>query len=177
MTILVAYATNSSGTLTASKIVAEKLAERQHSVTHKDIREVEPQQLSEYDVIVFGSPSWDYKSPSGRLEGMPHEFFRTFIQKTHGLTFPGKKFAVFGLGDSAYINFCGAADRLESFVESLQGNLVLSSLRIDGFYFDQVNNEAKVASWAEELASVLQNGSVAHEAENTKPEHSPVDQV
>lgn len=157
MTILVAYATNSSGTLTASKIVADLLSNAGHAVTHLDIRAVEPLHLANYDIIILGSPSWDYKAASGRLEGMPHEFFRNFIQKAHGITFPEKKFAIFGLGDTAYINFCGAADRLESFVKSLMGVLVIPSLRIDGFYFDQMNNEKRVADWTNQLVAILQN--------------------
>lgn len=154
MNVLVAYATNSSGTLVASTIVASKLRTT-HTITQKDIREVQPDALSTYDVIVFGSPSWDYKSPTGHLEGQPHEFFRKFIKEAENIQLPEKKFAVFGLGDTAYINFCGAVNHLEAFVERLGGKLVTPSLRIDGFYFDQPNNEAKVAMWTDELAKQL----------------------
>lgn len=155
MHILVAYATNSSGTLVASVVIANSLKNAGHNVTHKDIRAVLPSELTKYDVIVFGSPSWDYKSPEGRLEGQPHEFFRKFIKDASGTSLPEKRFAIFGLGDTAYIKFTGAVDHLEAFVNKMSGKLVIPSLRIDGFYFNQPENEKRAALWADELAKVL----------------------
>ena len=155
MNVLVAYATNSSGTLVSSVIVANKLITANHTVAHKDIRTVRPDELASYDLIVFGSPSWDYKSKEGRLEGQPHEFFRKFMSDAKDLKLPDKRFAIFGLGDTAYINFCGAVDHLLKFVEGMGGKLVIDPLRIDGFYFNQPENEKKVMTWAEKLKSAL----------------------
>lgn len=155
MHVLIAYATNSSGTLVTSVVIAQVLKNAGHQVTHKDIREVNPLDLSHFDVIVFGSPSWDYESPEGRLEGQPHEFFRKFIKNAEGVSLPEKKFAIFGLGDTAYIKFTGAVDHLEAFVKKMGGKLVIPSLRIDGFYFNQPENEKKAAMWADNLVKVI----------------------
>ena len=155
MQVLVAYATNSSGTLVSSVIVANTLIKAGHNVTHKDIRTVIPEELAQYDAIIFGSPSWDYNNQKGRLEGQPHEFFRAFMTKAENITMKDKPFAVFGLGDTAYINFCGAVDHLETFVNKMQGTLITPSLRIDGFYFNQPENEQLVGTWAQSLTKAL----------------------
>lgn len=155
MNILVAYATNSSGTLVTSVVIATVLKNAGHTVTHKDIRTVLPNELEKYDAIVFGSPSWDYDSPEGKLEGQPHEFFRKFIKDADSIRLPEKRFAIFGLGDTAYIKFTGAVDHLEAFVQKMGGKLVTPSLRIDGFYFNQPENEKKAAAWADEFTKAL----------------------
>lgn len=155
MHILVAYATNSSGTLVTSVVIAHVLKNAGHEITHKDIRTVLPGELERYDAIVFGSPSWDYDSPEGKLEGQPHEFFRKFIKEADSIKLPNKKFAIFGLGDTAYIKFTGAVDHLEAFVKKMGGTLVMPSLRVDGFYFNQPENEKKAATWADELVKKL----------------------
>lgn len=151
MKILVAYATNSSGTLIASQVVANILKEKGHELTHRDIRNVKPESLENFDLVIFGSPSWNYN----KMEGQPHEFFTTFIQSMTGKKTPGKKYAIFGLGDTAYMYFCGAVDYLEEFVHDLQGELVIPSLRIDGFFFQQSTNEKNLREWAEQISQLL----------------------
>lgn len=131
----------------ASHIIVGVLSEKGHEVTHKDIRNIKPDSLSQYDLIIFGSPSWNYE----KTEGMPHEFFLRFMQQMEGQSLTGKKFAVYGLGDTAYIHFCGAVDHIEEFIKKLGGTVVSEPLRIDGFFFDQKNNELKLQEWAENL--------------------------
>lgn len=151
MKLLLAYATYSSGTKTASKIVAERLKDQKIDVTRKEIRKVATDELEAYDAIVFASPSW----LNNGKEGQPHDFFLTFIEKMRGKTYPDKQFAIFGLGDTAYMHFCGAVDNLEAFVGDLNGKLVLQSLRIDGFYFNQQQNTKLLKDWADQLAQKL----------------------
>jgi flavodoxin len=71
------------------------------------------------------------------------------------MTLPGKHFAIFGLGDSAYPQFTGAVNHLEEFVKKLGGKLVIESCRIDGFFFDQENNEKKLTDWSARLDNIL----------------------
>lgn len=149
MKLLLAYATYSSGTVTASQEVEKELTEKGVSVTRIDIREVAQDELSNFDVIIFASPSW----LNNGKEGQPHEFFLRFMGDMQGKTLPGKKFAIFGLGDTAYMYFCGAVDYLEAFVKDLQGELLVASLRIDGFYFDQAGNTKKLQQWADTVAA------------------------
>lgn len=155
MKILVTYATNSSGTQTVSNIITDTLIKKNHAVAHKDIREVKKEELASFDLIFLGSPSWDYN----KVEGQPHEYFTKFMTENADLTLPGKKFAVFGLGDTAYMTFCGAVTHLEEYVKKIGGILIAPSLKIDGFYFKENENTKKIISWTETLINELINNS------------------
>lgn len=145
MKILIGYATNSSGTLVASTVLTKTLKEKGIEIIHKEIRGVKPDSLNQYDLIILGSCSWNYN----KTEGMPHEYMSAFMASMNQTSLPEKPFAVFGLGDTAYMYFCGAVDHMETFVYSIHGRLVVPSLRIDGFFFDQQQNENRLREWAE----------------------------
>ena len=145
------YATNSGGTFMASEMVQSTLSKHNHTVTVKQVHETMPDEFANYDLVVLGSPSWDYEG----AEGQPHEDYRPFMEKATGKIFANKPFAIFGLGDRSYTIFTGAVNHLEEFVKKLQGKLVVESLRIDGFYFDQEKNVKLVEEWAEKLASLI----------------------
>ena len=151
MKVLLVFATNSGGTQLASQIIAETLTKNNHQVTVKEVRESAPADFAAYDLIILASPSWDYEG----LEGQPHPDYAPFMENAKGKRFAGKKFAVFGLGDSSYTYFCGAADELEKFVKELGGTLVIESLKIDGFYLDQENNSEKLRQWAQNLVQKI----------------------
>lgn len=151
MNILLIFATNSGGTQIASGIVSEILKDHNHQITVKNVREADPSELANFDLVIFGSPTWDYNGQEGQV----HVDYRPFMEKAKGLTLPNKKFAVYGLGDSTYTYFCGAVGHLENFIKNLGGQLITDSLKIDGFYFDQDKNSKIVSDWAENLAAKL----------------------
>ncbi len=151
MRVLLAYATYSSGTDLASQLITSILTQKNIAVERKDIREVSVESLREYDYIIFGSPSWRTR----KGDGMPHEFFLDFIDKSEAANFNGLKFAVFGLGDKAYTNFTGAVDELTEFITSHGGSIIIDPLRIDGFYFNQHENEALLAAWTTKFSTLL----------------------
>lgn len=151
MNILLLYATYSGGTMVASQTVAQALSEKGHTVLSQDVHNQEPAMLDGHDVIIFASPSWEFEGKDGH----PHIFYMDFISKTAGKTLPGQKCAVFGLGDTAYPNFCGAVKHLEEFATSLGGELIVESLRIDGYFFNETKNTEKLIAWAENLSAKL----------------------
>lgn len=151
MNILIVYATNSGGTQHVANVIADVLQGGQHTVTVQQVRDTKPDQLSQYDAIVFGSPSWDYNGKEGQL----HEEMRSFVEGAAGISLEGKKVAVFGLGDSSYMYFTGAVDHLENFVAHCHTSLLVPSLRIDGFYFDLDTNKQRAKEWAQDLATQL----------------------
>lgn len=144
--MLIAYATNSSGTLVVAGLIKDLLTASNVDAVKKDIRSVKPEAISEFDLVILGSPSWNYNDK----EGQPHEFFTKFFQQNDGKV-RFKNTAVFGLGDSAYIQFCGAVDYLESFVLQNNGKLTVPSLRIDGFFFNQKENEELIGEWVKNI--------------------------
>lgn len=143
--ILIAYATNSGGTLTASEFIQESLKTKNFEVALKDIRGVKKDTLTEYDLVIFGSPSWNYDNK----EGQPHEFFTKFMTENNELAL--KKVAVFGLGDTAYLRFCGAVDIILDFAKKNGAEIIAEPLRVDGFFFSQKENEDLIEKWIEFL--------------------------
>jgi flavodoxin I len=150
MNILLLYATNSGGTEMAAQMISEQLST--HNVEIKRVLEASFDDLNNYDVIILGSPSWDY----GGKEGQPHDDFWEFKKHMEGKTQEGKKFAVFGLGDSSYKIFTGAVDELEKWVTEWKGILVVPSLRMDKFYYQQAENAQLIENWCKKLTEALQ---------------------
>jgi len=151
MNIILVYATNSGSTMLAAQTVQDVLIKKGHQVTQKEARMAWTDDFNSSQVIIFGSPSWDYAGH----EGMPHEDFVTLIDKLKTVTLENKPFAIFGLGDSSFTHFCGAVDHLEELVKTVKGKLIVPSLKIDKFFNDQTGNTAKITAWAENLASTL----------------------
>lgn len=152
MTTLLVYATYSSGTLTAAELLVTEFAKKNMAITMvnaKDVPDIET--LKPFDTIIFASPSWLNRDQ----EGMPHEFMLGLIDRLQGQTLPGKKMAVFGLGDTSYATFCGAVDHLVKLVKDLKGELVIDPLRIDGFYYEQPANEKLLLEWGNILLQKL----------------------
>ena len=153
MTILLIYATNSGSTYSVAKIIQNLLEKKGHQVVTKKVVETHPDELHPYNLVILGSPSWDYDGK----EGMPHETMVEFMKKTTGYNYNGKLFTIFGCGDKAYTYFCGAVDHLENFVKENNGNQIVESLKIDGFFFNEEKNSKKVEDWAKHLISKLEN--------------------
>jgi flavodoxin len=131
--------------------LAEELQQRGHSTEIMLARDVKSDNIKNADLVILASPSWDY---SGQ-QGMPHEDYETFSKNIGADTFPGKKFAIMGLGDMNYTYFCGAVGHIEEMVAKLQGELVTESLKLDQFYIYEQENTVKIKQWAAQLAKTL----------------------
>lgn len=149
MNILIAYATFSSGTGTASHIVEKILTDKGHAVTRQLVDDSTPDTFSNFDLVILASPSWEHEGK----DGQPHPAFASIIQTS--VQTPDTRYAIFGLGDSTYARFCGAVDHLENYVRQMKGQLITDSLRIDGFYFDEEKNTQKLIDWTQKLDTAL----------------------
>jgi flavodoxin I len=147
MKILILYATYSGGTQTASQIVIDTLKIKNHELTSKVPSEINSNEFNNYDLVVMCTPTWDFNGK----EGQPHEDFMSFMEKCKGKTWENTSFAIMGLGDSSYTHFCGSVDVLESFVTQIKGKLLIPSLRIDGFFYDQQKNSELIKKWTESI--------------------------
>lgn len=147
MKVLITYATNSGGTYFATQTVENVLKNKRHLVSCKEIDEVSSSTFKEYDLIIFASPSWNYKGAEGELQTS----FKKFVQNFTGNSLKTKKCAVFGLGDSTYLYFCGAVERLERFIKDNGGILLSPSLRIDGYYRDEVSHNRMLTDWIDQI--------------------------
>ena len=146
MTILIAYATNSGSTYLVAKHLSDQLKKKNLDNTLINVIELGVDDVLKYDLVFFGSNSWDFE----RKEGQPHHAFIQFLDQAKSVNWQGKKFAMFGCGDKTYMRFCGALDILSEFIESHDGNLVSKPLKIDRFYFnDQDETFKQVDAWLE----------------------------
>lgn len=152
MKVALIYATYSNGTFSAAQTLKAALEERGHQVNMVLAKDVQVPQLQEADLIVLASPSWDYNG----TQGMPHEDYEVFRVTVGTTTFPDKKFAILGLGDSTYTYFCGAVTHLDELVKNLKGTLIHEPLKIDQYYMDEPGNTQKVKDWAIGLMGKLQ---------------------
>lgn len=148
MNILLVYSTNSGTTQMVAQTITDALMAANHTVTQIETLEADPTKFTTYDLVVLGSPSWDYEGK----EGQPHEHYLPLFEKSKGVTAAGISFAIFGLGDKSYTYFTGAVDVLEKYVGDLKGKLIIPSLRIDTYYQNLPANEKAISAW---IASLL----------------------
>lgn len=151
MNILILYATYSGGTQAAGETVRDAFRKHNIAVDFKEAAQIAPDEFSGYGLIMLCTPTWDF---DGR-EGQPHEDYLRLMEKADGKSFPDKKFAVMGLGDSSYTHFCGSVDILEGFIKKLRGTIIVPSLRIDGYFYDQTKHTAAIEKWTEHIISSL----------------------
>lgn len=150
MNILLVYATNSGTTQTVAQMINDELAKAGHTVTIKEARSTTPEDFTAPQVVLLGSPSWDFDGN----EGFPHEDMIALTDKMKASQI-AKPFAIFGLGDTSYKYFCGAVDHLEQFVKNIGGTLIVPSLKIDKYYSDMDGNNTKITTWVNGLTSGL----------------------
>lgn len=148
--ILLVYATNSGGTYVVGELVKDILS-KDFSVTMQEASETGLHDADNYDVIILGSPTWDFDGK----EGMPHEMMMELLNKWQQGSFAGKHFAVYGCGDKMFVEFCAAVDYMEKFAVSVGGRLILPSLRLNNFFFELEKNTELTKQWASELRKKL----------------------
>ncbi len=147
MKIGIFYATYSGSTQAASEFLKQELETLGHQAYLKMINEVNFEDILNYDLRIFASPTWDYEDK----EGQPHQDFFTFMNNCQGKSFENRPFVIMALGDSSYTHFCGAADVLENFIKNHQGIIKNQSLKIDGYLFDTEKNNQLISNWAKEI--------------------------
>jgi len=151
MHILIVYGTNSGGTRTAAELVHDVLADAGYRVSLKSAEATEPNDFQSADLVILGSCTWERFEGSQRLEGQLQEHMFGLTRRLASVPLAGRKFAVFGLGDSSYTHFCGSVDRLTEFLDSVHGEMIVPPLRIDGFYFKPEENELRLTKWAKSI--------------------------
>jgi flavodoxin I len=139
---LIIYGSTTGNTEYAAEAIGDYLKENDYSVNLINVTDTSVKELdSPYDLYFLGSSTW------GEDEIELQEDFQGFYDDlNHNLSVSGKKYAVFGCGDSSYQYFCGAVDAIEEKISKLGGHLVCESLRIDG---EPEKNEIK--EWTQDV--------------------------
>ena len=141
-TALVIYGSTTGNTESVADTIASDLSNADYTVKKINVSDVDVDILNEtFDLYLLGSSTW------GDDEIEFQEDFTPFYENMNGdLNLSGKKFAVFGCGDSSYEYFCGAVDALEERLNKLGASLVCESLRIDG-----EPEESDVNEWTQDV--------------------------
>ncbi|WP_096201014.1 flavodoxin [Bacillus sp. FJAT-45350] len=120
---LLIYASMSGNTESVADLVEVGLKNKGVKVFKKEVMECDTSILEGYDAVLLGAYTWG----DGEL---PDEFL-DFYEEMAGIDLSGKKFAIFGTGDTSYPEFCGAVDLLEAMVAEKNGVIVLPGLKIE----------------------------------------------
>jgi len=152
MHILIVYATNSGSTFLVAERLEQTLKDSSHDVTVQQFKGLHFEELFRYDLVIWGSHSWDYQ----KKEGQPHHDVMKFFEGNPDIDFQQRKFALYGLGDKNYAFFTGAVDVMKLFVEQHKGQVIGEPLRINQFYFqDQDTTMKAVEDWCQRILSNL----------------------
>lgn len=155
--IPVVYASNSGNTKDGAALIAAMLTEAGFSAEAISASAVSPTVIARAPVTVIGSCSWLRQTAAGPTQGELPEYMHQFVQRLVAQPgFRGTTVAIFGFGRHEYTHFCGAVDKLETILSGNGAELVLDSLRVDGFY---VRNEEVITEWARRLAGELSKQS------------------
>lgn len=149
------YGSNSGGTHEVAELIRDILIRHGNEAEVINARDANPDMFGRYDVIVFGSCTWEHITATKRLEGAMQEHFRALATKMNGKKYQDTKFAVFALGDSSYTSFCSAANHLEILVRQVGGQKVGETLRIDKYFYNLEQNRKIIERWSKKLATLV----------------------
>ena len=126
MQVGIIYGSTTGNTERAAERIAESLGA--HAVLH-DIVELGIDTIPNYDVCIFGIPTWDF----GELQEDWQDIWEEFVQ----LDFKGKPCALFGLGDQIGYGewFLDAMGLLNNVLEGA-GATVYGQWPVEGYTFE-----------------------------------------
>jgi len=129
MSIAIFYGTTTGHTEEAAEMISQELGEL---VSHMgDIANAQPSDLLNYNVLMFGVPTWNV----GELQ----YDWEDFLPRLAGLDLTGKKIALFGLGDAyGYAdNFLDALGLLWDEVKDLGAPELVGTWPTEGYTYDE----------------------------------------
>lgn len=147
MNILVTYASIGGNTMMVAQKIEETLREGgQTDVELVDMDQMEPEKLTEFEMIFIGSSTWG--------DGEYNDFSQVFFDKlkTSSVDLSKTKCAIYGLGESFYPIFCNVVELMKNDLSAKNAQIIGEQLRIDGFPDDTIMGN--VSNWVQ---SILQN--------------------
>ena len=140
--IIVIYASETGNTEYVAEQITAELKKENLDVTLKSVIDAGIAELSDYDLILFGSSTWGDEEKELQADMVD------FYEELKNLDLSNIPVAVFGCGDSSYTHFCGAVDLLEERLEQIGAKLLIEGLRVD----DQDDRDSDPGLWAREVA-------------------------
>jgi flavodoxin I len=139
MKVKIVYSTQSGTTEYISKIMVKCLEELGHTADkHCANTDGSRPALKDYDVVIFGSPTYDFGQLEEGMARLTSEFKPDLSQTTC---------VAFAVGDSSFPHYCGAAEHLEEWIKSCSGQLLVPTLKIDSYRQDY----SHIPSWIKSI--------------------------
>ena len=95
--IIIVYGSTTGTTEEMSQIITREIKSLGLDVAMKNVSNFSPEELSEYELIILGCPTWG--------DGELQEDFIDFEEKLRSIDLKDKRCAVFGPGESMYSQF------------------------------------------------------------------------
>ncbi len=140
--VLISFATMSGNTQKVADHIAKELTKNMPEIETKiiDMMELTEEQFIEYDLVILGSSTWT----DGDYNPISLEFFSQ-LQGTN-TDFSKFRFAIFGLGESYYPEYCTVVEKMAQVLKSKNGRIVGELLKLDGYVDD--NMLSKASEWS-----------------------------
>lgn len=140
--VLILYASQTGMTADVAARLRDHLTKKlpEYQVVLMSVRDMAVDKLINYPLILFGSSTWDHGIPAPDGE----EFLSRLVATMPDLS--DNSFALFGLGDSAYSEFCGALPLMQADIQRCYGVVYPEFFTIDGFANEATMTE--LVKWA-----------------------------
>lgn len=148
--LLVGYGSQSGSAAGLAKRFSKAAEARGFRVSLRELNSVTPADLATASRCVLITSTWGDGEPPDNAVG-----FWAALSADSMPGLKGLRFAVLGLGDRSYSDFCGAARRFDERLVSLGAERITPRVECD------VDYEAAAAAWIESLWGVLGSGSDA----------------
>jgi sulfite reductase (NADPH) flavoprotein alpha-component len=151
--LLVLYGSQTGTAERLARQVAGEAAQQGFAAKAVEMNACQAEELKQHSRLLVVTSTWG--------DGDPPDNAVTFWQLLNSAAAPrldGAKFAVFGLGDRNYSDFCGAAKKFDARLEQLGASRIHARIDCDSDY------EAQLMSWSQNVWPVLKNGHVARAA-------------
>lgn len=147
--ILVSFATMSGNTERVAQFINTELPKvlSEVQITLVNMMELTEELFNEHDLNILGSSTWT----DGELNPISEEFFNRLNSSNIDLN--GIKFALFGLGESYYPEFCTVVEKMENIIKSKNGIVVVENLKLDGYVDD--NMLYNVGEWLKSFINII----------------------
>ncbi|RJP58469.1 MAG: flavodoxin [Candidatus Auribacter fodinae] len=141
---IIIYGSTAGNTEFLAYTILQHLRNANRDVVIKNVIDVVPGELHQYDELILGCSTWENGS-------MQTDFGRLYKSMLF-MSFDGKRFALFGRGRRAYGHFCQALDTLENALSERGAQEIMPSLKIDG---DAAQFEHEIREWSHSVADAL----------------------
>lgn len=148
--VLILYSSLTGNTQMAAMELCGKLQELvpENKYENEDINNLALAEWKKYDLVMIGVSTWG----EGDFNPSSEDFWAKV--EVENWQFAGMKFALFGLGDSSYVNYCGSVLKYEEKLKERGGEIVGEVHKIDG-WMDEEKME-RLLAWARTILSAKQ---------------------